>query len=535
MAQLPLSDANSVTTLDGKVIVFVGNKSIPAGKLQVKRADGTGTTFLNAVAFSMGTEKYLLLYMGDSHFAGGVASPPQQQFSAMLATAAEVFAPYDQSKHVYAVNGIKVVDLASNQLPGMLAYVQANKATYTQVIALVEGSTNDFVYAVPAQLEGVIAAKRYLCQQLALAGCKVIVVTQPPDVRFDAAHGNPWADQQANMTSFRQAIDADSVANYVTEYGAAAVTDSHMQDNQLYATSANANFPTYFAGDGTHYSAAGQNLWGRRHLVPAILRARAYMPPARLTPTDLVVDTTAKTLSFTKTTADALGVHEYSLDNSATWNTVGSLPISLANGLYPSGYLKVRVAAYGTQMAGSALSSTAAYDFSPPPPEPGWEDVTFSEVDKQNATITGNSFRSTQADNYRYETVVFTTKGFTGNGGIRAKVNISIRSESFIGLRTASVSTGGAETVTFGIRINGTEWSPTNNGANNSVLSCVNGDLLSLRREGGDLVWRQNGEEKSRTSTAGFTGFTYGAGVTAYNNAGIDSVQMIGAGGLTVR
>lgn len=539
MALTPLTDNNSVTTLDGQVIFFSGNTAVAAGKLRAKRLDGTGDTFLSTAALTAGNENYLLLYMGDSHIAGGVANPPQAQFSAMLTNAAGVFAAYSAANHVFAVNGIKVVDLPANQLPGMLAYIAANKANYTRVVAVVGGGTNDTTYGVPVQGPGIYGAKRYLCQQLAKAGAKVVVLTMPPntDRRIDRpAYGTAaWPEQYANTEGLRKTIDGDSVANFLTEYGAAAVTASHRQDPQLYTETAELDFPQYHAGDGIHYNAAGQNLWGRRHIVPAILRAIAYMPPARLAPTALAVDTTAKTLSFTKATADALGLHEYSLDTGATWAAVTSLPIALANGTYASGAIKVRVAAYGTQVAGPALSSTIAYTLAAPAPQPGWEDAAFSDL--TNATATGNSWRSTQDDNYQYITAVNTTKQFSGNGGIRTTVNTSLRAESFTGLRSGGPSTGGASSVPFGIRISSGDWSPTSNGANNGAYSLANGDVLSLMREGNALVWYQNGVEKSRDNNAGSAigNIIYGVGLTAYNNAGADNVQMKADGGLVAR
>ncbi|QNH62204.1 SGNH/GDSL hydrolase family protein [Hymenobacter sediminicola] len=280
MALTPLTSANSAVLLNGDVVFFVGNQAIAANKVRIARLDGSGTDKLNPVPFTVGTQNILVTAIGTSHIVSGVAQAPQARTMALLAGSG-VYAAYNSSTHVFGQNGATAGDIRLTYVPQLVAYINSVKANYTQVIALYEGMINGLEYfslpntaAEQAKADELIADMRAGANAVAATGAKVILLTSPPSHRSEQTVS---IAQGAAVERVRQTVNNDMIANFAL-YGALGATASHRDDPQLYPYRAYETYPDYYA-DATHYTIAGQQLWGERHLLPEVMRVAKLPNP----------------------------------------------------------------------------------------------------------------------------------------------------------------------------------------------------------------------------------------------------------------
>lgn len=548
MALTSFTNTNSFTWPDGRVGFFVGNQSIPAQKLNVGTLNGSGTAFYNVQAFTNSANNSLVVYIGPSHESGGVNQTiePIHVHVDRFLTQSGVFQPV-AAQHVFASSGKRNEELrgmffenaGATSANNVLLFIDSVKANYTQIVAVFHAfNVNDTIFANSS--DGPITQARWISQQLALRGAKVVLVVNPPTTRFATGGTNESPANDARVEAIHQQIVADIIAKYRLEYGAATHCASILTDPVF--THANFLRGTATTSDGTHPEDPYMLAWVRNHIIAQIVDAVNYQPPARVAPTGLVVNAANRTLSFTKTALDAKFVHQYSVDGGSTWQPVTTdQPIELAAGTYASGAIKVRVAAYGGGVAGPALSSTQAYTISgngiSAAPTANWQNFGFVEsINPANVATTGNVWDCIKpVNNYQYDSGLFSNVKFSGNGGVRVVANTA-RPESQNGFRYGPEELSGA-TATYGIKTDGAQWWATNNGANGAgPFPMSNNDFLEILREDSVLNWYQNGEKKYTASASGVgANDLYFAGVTAYAGGGANGVQMYAQTGLIAR
>lgn len=363
MALTTLTSANSFTAWDGTVSVFVGNVAVPTGKLRVARTDGTGPDVLNAVPFATSSGlPGVILYLGDSHIAGGDGPGVINS----LRTASGAWGALDLANHVYAVSGHTTQQMRALQLPAAEAWIAANESSYSQFIVFVGGGINNGPTATDqtALTNQVVADRRYICQRLALTNPKVkpIILGTPPTTNYYDTD-NP---RYTLINNARVAWDADARDNYATQYMAAAFTATFLLDPIYTPEYHLANVGQF--QDGTHYGSALSTAWCTRHWLRPLLNSLDAPAATRPVPTALAVDAAAKTLTFALATGTPLVAHQYSLNAGSSYAPVPALPLSLPDGTYAAGAIRVRVKAYGGSPAGAAVQNTVSVTITATPP-----------------------------------------------------------------------------------------------------------------------------------------------------------------------
>lgn len=428
MALTPLTSANSFTSWDGTAYLLVGNTPIPLGKLDVARLDGTGTAFTNVIAFTASLAKPVkFLHIGDSHQEGGAGVHVIDD----LHQASGLWGALDLSTEMYAVSGHTTQQMRDLQLPAAKTWIAANEGDYSLIIPIIGGGINDGSAATDetALTNQVIANRRYICQQLALASPKVrpLLLGTPPTINY----------RDTDLARFtlvdnaRKAWDLDAVNNYHL-YLAAAATPSFLLD-PIYTADYHLAHPGLYQ-DGTHYGGVLSTAWCTRHWLRPIMEIIAAPASVYAAVASITVDPITKTLTFPLQTNTLEIVYQYTLNAGAAWAWVTSRPVTLPNGSYAGGGIGVRRGPLLGGVAGPAVYTTDPYTISAvalPPYTNGtfvpflWmhgANIRNAAIDGSNNVIGGTLPQYAAAGDSRQ---------FTGNGAVRATLVDAQRNYEF--------------------------------------------------------------------------------------------------------